>query len=71
LLSLIVAKQFILLKTIQLGKLFNEEGKMISLMTTDISYQEAIEIMIDEAYLSKTIQKMLNDMSDYSGCLEE
>jgi len=40
-------------------------------MTTDISYQEAIDIMIDEAYLSKTIQKILNEVSDYSECLEE
>jgi len=71
LLSLIVAKQFILLKIMQLGKLFNKEGEVISLMTTDISYQEAIEVMIDEAYLSKTIQKVLNEVNDYSECLEE
>ena len=70
-LSLIVAKQFILLKIMQLGKLFNKEGEVISLMTTDISYQEAIEVMIDEAYLSKTIQKVLNEVNDYSECLEE
>jgi len=55
----------------QLGKLFNKEGEVISLMTTDISYQEAIDIMIDEAYLSKAIQKVLNEVSDYSKCLGE
>jgi|GEM_PF-2370250 len=50
---------------------FSEQGKVIGLMTTDISYQEAIDIMIDEAYLSKAIQKVLNEVSDYSECLEE
>lgn len=50
---------------------FEENGKIIGLMKTEIPYNKAIGIMIDEAFLGNKIQKALHESSDYSECLEE